>query len=237
MAEWRDEVGRHGALADELRLPVFQWYTPLWHAVEAQLAGRFEEAERLGEEAAEGGRRAGDPNGELFALMVGFVTHLIRREFLESDLEFALDKVANSAAGPAYRCSVAWLLAELGRPDEAREHLAVAMAPGGLPFDANWMSGIGECAEACLVLGEQEHAAHVYDLLAPYAGRPITAGRAVTSYGSADRLLGELAALLGREADAERHLLTAVELDDAMGAVWAERGRAALARLAVGPAA
>ena len=34
----------------------------------------------------------------------------------------------------------------------------------------------------------------VYDRLAPYAGRPITAGRAVASYGAADRHLGELAA-------------------------------------------
>ena len=47
MPACREEVARHARLADELRLPAFQWYTPLWAAVEALLAGRFEEAERL----------------------------------------------------------------------------------------------------------------------------------------------------------------------------------------------
>ena len=45
MPAFREEVARHAWLADELRLPSFQWYTPLWSAVEAMLAGRFEEAD------------------------------------------------------------------------------------------------------------------------------------------------------------------------------------------------
>ena len=206
MDEWRAEVRRHGRLADELRLPTFQWYTPLWQAVDAMLAGRFAEAERLRLEAAATGTRAGDLNAELFAKMIEFTANVMRGDFLAPNLEFALDKVANSPAGPAYRPSVAWLLAELGRHEEARTELARCLAPGGLVFDANWTSAIGECASAACALGDREHAAMIYDLLAPFAGRPITAGRAVASYGAADRLLGELAALLGREDDAERHL-------------------------------
>ena len=45
-------------------------------------------------------------------------------------------------------------------------------------------------------------------------------------------LLGELAALLGREDDAERHLREAIALNEAMGAtVWASQSREALSAL------
>jgi hypothetical protein len=232
MDEWRAEAARHGRLARDLRLPSFEWYTPLWQSVDAQLAGRFDEAERLRLEAAELGGRAGDDNAELFSLMVRFTGRLMKREFVAEDLDFALDKVANSPAGPAYRSSVSWLLAELGRHEEARGHLAALLAPGGLPFDANWVSALREAATAAVLLADREAAAVLYDALLPYAGRPLTAGRAVTSYGVADRPLGELAALLGREADAERHLREAIALDTAMGStVWALYGRRSLLRL------
>jgi DNA-binding SARP family transcriptional activator len=235
LAAWRVEVRRHALLADALRLPAFQWYAPLWQAVEALLAGRFAEAHRLRLEAARAGAAAGDGNAELFALMIEFTMNLMRGDFAAPDLAFALDKVAHSPAGPAYRSSVAWLLAELGRPGEARDHLAACLAPGALPHDANWLSAIAECAGAALALGDRAVAEDVYERLAPFAGRPVTAGRAVSSYGAADRILGELAALLGRTADAEAHLRAGIALDDAAGAtVWAFRGRRAL--LALRPA-
>ena len=72
-----------------------------------------------------------------------------------------------------------------------------------------------------MALGDATHAAVVYDRLAPYAGRPATAGRAVASYGAADRHLGGLAALLGRRDDAVRHLRAAIARNDELGCtVW-----------------
>src|SRR5262249_14187266 len=82
---WREETARHARLADELRLPAFQWYTPLWTAVQAMLAGRYEDADRLSFEAAEAGVRAGDRNAELFAGMVRFCGQLERDAFGELD--------------------------------------------------------------------------------------------------------------------------------------------------------
>ena len=56
MNEWRAEVARHGALAAELRVPAYTWYTPLWAAVDALHAGRLEEAAELRERARAQGK-------------------------------------------------------------------------------------------------------------------------------------------------------------------------------------
>jgi DNA-binding SARP family transcriptional activator len=220
MTAFRQEVTRHARLADELRLPSFQWYTPLWAAVEAVLAGRFEQADVLAERAREQGLRAGDRNAELFADMLVFTGQLERGEFDQIDVAFIEHKIATSPAGPAYAASHAWVLAALGETEAARATLDDAVAQPHA-FDANWMSAQAECAEACLLLGDSTHAAVLYERLLPYAGRPATAGRAVASYGAVDRALGDLAALLGHHDDAVAHLRDAILRNDELGCtVW-----------------
>jgi DNA-binding SARP family transcriptional activator len=231
MPAFRDEAARHARLADELRLPTFQWYTPLWKAGEALLAGRYGEAELLADEARVQGMRAGDANAELFADMLLFTGQLQRDDYDEVDLDFIEHKMAHSPAGPAYAASYAWVLAGRGQADRARATLEDAIAhPHAL--DANWMSAQAECAEASVVLGDATHAAVFYERLLPYAGRPATAGRAVVSYGAVDRHLGGLAALLGRRDQARRHLRAAIARNHELGCtVWAEHAQRQLADL------
>ena len=220
MPAFREEIARHARLADELRLPSFQWYTPLWAAVLSRLAGRFEEAEGLATEAREQGERAGDGNAELFADML-FTGQLERGEFDQVNLAFIEDKMANS---PAYAAAYAWVLAGRGETARARAALDRAIAHPHA-FDANWMSAQTECAEACALLGDTTHAAVLYERLLPYAGRPGTAGRAVTSYGAVDRHLG-------RHDNAERHLRAAIERNHELGcAVWAKHAERWLTNL------
>jgi tetratricopeptide (TPR) repeat protein len=231
MPAWREEVARHSRLAEELRLPAFAWYTPLWAAVEATLAGRYDDAERLSCAAEEAGVRAGDRNAELFTGMVRFCAQLQREAFGEMDLLFVEDKIANSPAGVAYRGSRAWVLAGLGETERARGELDAAMALPH-PFDANWLSLQAECAQASVRLDDPTYAPVLYERLAPYAGHPATAGRAVCSYGAVDRMLGGLAALLGRQADAVRHLEDAIRINDALGCiVWREHAERDLTRI------
>jgi tetratricopeptide (TPR) repeat protein len=231
MPACREEMARHARLADELRLPVFQWYTPLWGAVDAVLAGRYGEAERLAAEARQAGVRAGDRNADLFADMIVFVGQLERCEFDAVDIAFLEDKIANSPAGPAYLSSYAWLLAISGDVDRARASLDTALAQHA--FDANWLSAQAECAEACVALGDPTHAALLYERLTPYAGRPATAARAVASYGAIDRHLGGLAALLGRRDDAVRHLRAAIARNGELGCtVWRVHSQRWLRRIA-----
>ena len=232
MTAWREEVARHARLADELRLPAYQWYTPLWAAVEAVLAGRYDEAERLASEAEEAGRRAGDRNAQLFRTLVRFGIQIERAAFDDADIEFVQDKISNSPAGIAYRGGYAWILAGRGDIERARSELEAVMA---LPhaFDTNWLSLQAECAETAVILGDSTHAGTLYRRLAPYAGRPATAGRAVTNYGAIDRHLGNLAAVLGRNEDAIRHLENAVRVNEVLGCtVWRAQAERDLSRIA-----
>jgi DNA-binding SARP family transcriptional activator len=229
---WREEARRHGALAKELRLPLYEWYTPLWAAVDALHAGRFTEAERLREQAHQAGETAGDPNATLFAQLLRIQEGFLRADYRRIDLDIFREKIADSPAGISWRCGYTWCLAALGRADEARAHLAAIAADGyaALPFDANWPSAAGECAEACIVLGDAHHAAPLYELLAPYAGRHLAAGRAIVTYGAADRHLGGLATVLGRTEEAIAHHEQAIRLNAAAGLrPWVVHARMGLA--------
>jgi tetratricopeptide (TPR) repeat protein len=227
MIEWRAEVRRHGELATRLRMPAFTWYTPLWAAVEALLAGRWEDAVALRERAREEGRRAGDRNADLFAEMLIGTEAMLRGNWETLDMTMVEEKMATSPAGMAWRASYAWRLAATGDPDGARKHLALVIAK--VPFDANWLSAMGESAEACALLGDEEPSRAIYERLLPYADAPLSAGRAVASLGSTQRLLGGLAAVLGRSDEAVERHEAGIRFNEAAGfTVWAEHGRRAL---------
>jgi tetratricopeptide (TPR) repeat protein len=234
MDEWRAEVDRHGRLAARLRMPAYTWYTPLWAGVEAVHAGRYDEAAELRERARDEGNRAGDRNADLFAEMMRFTEVIMRGTWDSLDVEFMQEKIAHSPAGMAWRASYTWMLAATGRPDAAREQFAILSADGfaALPFDTNWPSAMGELASACIGLGDPGLALPVYERLLPYADRALTAGRAVASFGSTQRLLGALAAVLGRPDEAIERLQDGIARNEATGfTVWAEHGRRALAGL------
>jgi tetratricopeptide (TPR) repeat protein len=231
MVEWRAEVARHSELAARLKMPTYTWYTPLWAAVEAVHAGRWDEAAELRERAREEGLRAGDRNADLFAEMLVFDEVIMRGTWDMLDQALLHEKIEHSPASGAWRASYAWLLACTGREAAAREQFALVSADdfAALPFDANWPSGMGELASACLELGDPELAAPVYDRLLPYADVALTSGRSIGSFGSTQRLLGGLAALLGRPDEARARLEVAIRRNDATGfTVWADHARRAL---------
>jgi tetratricopeptide (TPR) repeat protein len=232
VAGWRAEVARHRILADEQRLPMFTWYAPLWAAVDALHAGRFDEAARLRGVARDVGERAGERNSDLFDRMLEFHTQAMKNDFAAVDVAFVSEKVADSPAGMAYRAGYAWILAGRGEHDGARDQLAIVARDGfaGLAFDTNWPSAVGEAACAVAILGDSDLAGPLYELLLPYAGRPLTAGRAIVSYGMSDRHLGLLASTLGDHPSAVAHLEAAIALDTDRGMrPWAAHGRRALA--------
>ena len=237
IGEWRAEVARHGELAARLRMPGYTWYTPLWGAVDAVHGGRWDEAAELREQARREGSRAGDRNADLFAEMLVFDEVIQRGNWDVLDFGLLHEKMETSPAGMAWRCSYVWWLATSGREGEARDEFAQIAADdfAALPFDVNWCAGMGELASAVVLLGDPELAQPVYERLLPYESGALTSGRAIGSFGSTQRLLGELAAVLGRAEEAAARLEAGIARDEAAGfAPWAERGREALRRVAAG---
>jgi len=165
----------------------------------------------VGQARIDGGRAA-DRNAELFCEMLVTGEAMLRGSMDEADTTLLQDKLAHSPAAMSWRSALAWIRAAEGRDDDARRELASVAHDGyaGLRFDANWLNAVGELAEACRLLADRDRAAELYAFLEPYAGRNLVAGRAVASYGVADRHLGLLAATMGRHADAIRHLEQAI---------------------------
>ena len=101
--------------------------------------------------------------------------------------------------------------------------------------EAQWPMELAFLAEAALALGDVEAARTLRPLLAAYQGMNLVCGTMVATFGSADRFLGRIAALLGDHGAAERHLNTALAMDRRMrSAVHTAETLAHLALLAAG---
>jgi tetratricopeptide (TPR) repeat protein len=206
-------------LAEALQRPIWLWWTSLLHCTRAQLAGRFDDAERLANETLEIGRHGQAENAVNYYAQAMFN---IRRE------QGRLDEVEPSVrrfielypALVAWRAALALLLVELGRTDEARDEFATLADAGfdSIPRDANWLIAVTLLAEVCGALRDAVAAAALYGLLEPYAGRNVVVGRAATCNGSASRLLGILAAAMRDWDVAESHFADALAMHERMGA-------------------
>jgi len=135
---------------------------------------------------------------------------------------------------------LAWLLAETGRPDEAREILDSFAADDfrSLPLDGIWLGAVAYLAETAATLEDPTHAAALHELLEPYADRNVAIGWASTCAGSASRHLGLLADLLGKRDEAVARLEFALAMNERMRArPWVVHAQVDLARvLAQAPA-
>jgi hypothetical protein len=137
LADATADLERHAALAERVRLPRYRWHVTLVRAALALFAGRVAEAERLGEDAA-GLRQTGVTNNA--AAFWAVQLYHVRR--LQGRLAELRDVVAGIAAMsptlPIWRCGLALLDAETGRPTSARtvlDDLATG-AFAALPDDA-----------------------------------------------------------------------------------------------------
>jgi hypothetical protein len=213
------QIAAASRLAAALHRPLYEWWTSQFRCAQAQLAGDFEEAERLAGETLAIGRRGQAENAVHVYAQAMFNIRREQGRLAETE-EAVRGFIARYPAVPAWRCALAIMLLELGREDEARAEFD-AIAEAGfetLPRDAQWLIATTLLAEVCGRLGDAARAAELYELLAPYAGRNVVVGRAATFNGSASRLLGILARVLGDWAGAERHFADAMAMHEAMGA-------------------
>jgi len=191
-----------------------------YQVMKAFLAGRFDEAERLVEEAQELVRRMQGPHA---LTSLAPATYLLRREQGRlSELEPGARAWAEQHPDfPALRCFLAHLFAELGRTQEARrefEGLAASEFAVLPPADNQRLVSLVLLAEVCVVLGDEPRAEVLYRLLQPHAHLHAVAGNATVYFGSVARPLGSLAGLLRRFEEAEYHFETALEMHRRLGA-------------------
>ncbi|MCO1654092.1 helix-turn-helix transcriptional regulator [Pseudonocardia humida] len=85
--------------------------------------------------------------------------------------------------------------------------------------EAQWPIELAFMTEGALALGDRDAAAALRPFLADHAGMNLLGGQFVAAFGSADRYLARIAALVGDTAGAERHFATALALDERMGSV------------------
>jgi class 3 adenylate cyclase len=231
------ELAAYERLAKELRQPTFLWHIPLLRGMRAQVDGRFADAEALAAEALAGGERAQEPVARMFYAIQIVQTRRLRANPRDMEqTEEALAQLGRLAeeypAIPAWRCSLAAGHAELGHTGEARavfEQLAAADFED-LPYDTQWVVSLGLLAETAVFLEDVPRAKRLHELLEPYDGLTIVAGRAAACYGPVARILGILAATAGERDRAGRHLSSAIALSDRMG----DRPNGALARFQLG---
>ncbi len=238
-----EEHGRLSALAAELRQPLLRSLALCWQAAREQMAGNWEEAERLSDEALALGRRAHAADADSLhgaqalvrARDTGHMPELLDR------MQELADRYRTIAAWPA-GLSVAHAAA--GDEARARELLTELTADrlSRVPRDIYWLSTVAFLCEGCAALPDHPALALLEAELAPYASRVVQISSAAC-LGSAAHFLGILAAAAGRNDEADRHFTAAAERNRALGAITAlarteyEHGAVLLARGAPGDAA
>ncbi len=215
------EIAEHGRLADELRLPGYQWWTPMWRAMLAVARGRFEEAERLRAEALTIGRRAGDRVAELFAWIQTTYVRFEREARLGApDVP---DPLAVQAVQTALRCDLPLLYAEAGRVDDARRELDALAAAGwaAVADDMNHLASLAGLAQGAAALRDAARAGELYARLLPYRSRVVLIGRGAICLGPAELYLGILAAGDAAAAHFDAAIAWAREHDARPWLAWA----------------
>jgi len=206
-------------LAEELRLPGSMYIITVRLAMRAQMDGRFEEAERLAQQALQVGQRTLAENALPFrsAQMFSLYWDQGRLEQLEMPIK---TYVQQFPAIVTWRCVLALVFREMGREKEARaEFEDIAKDDfAGLPQNVLWLIGIAIIAEVCAFLCDAARATVLYDLLLPYANRNVVAAPGMSCVGSASRYLGLLATTMSRWDEAAQHFEDAMEMNLKMGA-------------------
>lgn len=153
------EVTAFTRVAEPLNVPAYLWWPALWSAMRALLEGRHREAE----DRAVAAFSLGEPTFPVLAFMnLSFLLFFLRREegrFAEME-QATRDTVASQGDIPALRVALAFLLAEIGKTDEARGLLA-ALAEDDFARlrDRNWPASWFQLARTAFLTGDATAAA------------------------------------------------------------------------------
>lgn len=202
-------------LAAELRQPLYRHSALVWRGVLDQLAGRFDRVEELARDALELARGASAYDARAY-----FAVQMLIIGIDRGGLDELWPSVRSLVGSPRALWAPALAVCEFAGGDRVRAAQALAtmpVQPSQLRRDLFWLPTLTLLAQATAELGDDEHAAELYDLLAPHADR--YAQLAFNgSLGSVHRVLGLLAGQLGRPFDAAAHFAEALRRHKALKA-------------------
>jgi DNA-binding SARP family transcriptional activator/tetratricopeptide (TPR) repeat protein len=228
----RDELAVATRLAHELRLPSARWHVAVHETGLALLDGRFAEADALIEQAQQLGERSSSAEVTTTAVVQRFPLLLEQRRLEELRPALEESAAANPPTG-VYRSLLARLECEAGNHTAARAMLEL-LAPNdwaAVPCGLEWLLAVALLAETAALLANEEWAAQLYDLLAPYASLVAVAPH-FFPIGAVSRYLGMLAAVLSNLDEAARRLEDAAATNAAIGArPWVAHAKADHARV------
>ncbi len=212
LAEATEILERHRATSIAGRFAPFQFMTHAYEAVLALAAADFPAAEAAAEQAQ---ARAAADDAPYDAGVYGLQMYAIRRaEGRLAEVAPVMRALAGQPGSPStWHPGLAALYVDLDMLDEARK-VFDELTPerfGSVARDAVWPASLTFLAETCLALGDRAQARVLYEELMPFRGHNLMAGMTIC-FGPADRLLGGLAALLGRTEEADEHFRVALDL-------------------------
>ncbi|HEX3310370.1 MAG TPA: hypothetical protein VHS32_29300, partial [Streptosporangiaceae bacterium] len=229
LLELGDPAGRDGllsyvTLAGQLGHARGRWGALTRQATFAQLAGRPDEAARLGEQALELGLAIGEPDavGCFYTLRAALTVFGVSGPPMELD--------AADPLWPMLPVFKAWPFAACG------EAAAAAAVLGDFSvLDITMWTGLEALAAAAVVFaaaGSDAQRTWVYERLRPYAGSHVVVGGCASYHAAVDHHLGALAASLGDTTAAGAHFRAALAMHERLGAAgWARLSEQALAGL------
>ncbi|HWI06033.1 MAG TPA: hypothetical protein VNT54_00785, partial [Solirubrobacteraceae bacterium] len=241
---------RLDAAAEQVGQPFLRWYGAVARAKRRVVSGPADDAERLAFVALELGRQTSQPD-----IMLWFLGQLLVARFLQGtmdggepflpDLIGAQDPslpvspdVIPSASMPLLvAAGASLLLCEVGRLDAARAHYDPLMGElAELPHDYTALAIPAFAGVACRRLGDAAGAARLHALLEPHAHRLVNTGS--SWFGAVAHHLGNLAAMMGRDDEAQARFDAAERVYEALDATpWLARLRRDRASAIAGPAA
>jgi class 3 adenylate cyclase/tetratricopeptide (TPR) repeat protein len=195
-----------------------QWVSRHGAAMMAILDGNFAGAESF---AGEGLKLGRSTIGDQVEGVYGIQMFSIRREQGRlAEVAPVIKRLIDEKPGArAWLPGFALIAADLGFEEPARRRLCeLAEADFEMPFDAKRSASLSYVTEVAILVGDNDAAARLYELMSVYQHMTITAGIVTVCYGAASRYLGMLAATLGEFDKAEAHFEHALDMNERIGA-------------------